>query len=234
MSFGSIRHRLILFDNDGTLNTQFSCWRYIQQPLGLFEPQGRQLLEDHLKGKMDYEEFSRRTVAMWKGIKIDEILKIIDKIPLRDGALEALNYFRKHGYKVCTVSSGFDIWKWVFRDKYGFVFDDFLANHLVVDDDGLLTGEVEMYVTEDTPKKNKGAHLVNLADKYGINQNETIMVGDGMGDINAFKVVGISFAICPSNKEVAEAADILLNSDSLRSLLDFFNNGVFNGKYKFR
>ena len=222
-----MHHRLILFDNDGTLNTQFSCWRYTQGPLGIFEKGGRKLLEEHLAGMMDYEEFAARTVSLWKGLKIKDFENIIDAITLRDGALAVLNYFKSHGYKVCSVSSGFDLWKSVFERKHGFIFDDFLANHLVTDGNGLLTGKIEMLVTDDTAEKNKGEHLKKLVRKYEIPIKDTIMIGDGLGDINAFRVAGLSFAIAPTHDEVTQAVDYVIEDGNLESILKYFNNGVY-------
>jgi HAD superfamily phosphoserine phosphatase-like hydrolase len=222
-----MRHRLILFDNDGTLNTQFSCWRYIAQPIGIFEPQGRRLLEEHLNGIWNYEEFARKTVALWKGLDINVLEAIIDNISLRNGSLTVLNYFREHGYKVCAVSSGFDLWKSIFQRKYDFVFDDFLANHLVVDTDGILTGDIEIYVTDFTKGKNKGNHLKTLATKYNLDHKQIIMVGDGLGDINGFQIADISFAVAPSDNQVADAATHVIGGESLSSLLDYFNDGEY-------
>jgi len=178
---------------------------------------------------MDYEEFSKRAVALWQGLKIRDLEEIINRIPLRKGARETLMYFRENSYKVCAVSSGFDIWKSVFANKYGFIFDDFLANHLVASSDGILTGEIEMRVTDDTAGKNKGDQLSNLAKKYGFDVCETIMVGDGLGDINAFRAAGLAFAGWPANEKVAEAADHVLDGVSLEYLLKFFDNGKYIG-----
>jgi len=227
-----MRHRLILFDNDGTLNTQFSCWRYTQGSLGIFEHGGRKLLEEHLAGMMDYEEFAARTVALWKGLKIKDFEDIIDAITLRDGALATLNYFKRNGYKVSAVSSGFDLWHRVFEKKHGFIFDDFLANHLVTDDNGVLTGEIEMRVTDDTPQKNKGEQLKKLALKYEIPIEETIMIGDGLGDINAFKVAGLSFAIAPTHDEVSRASNHVIRDGNLESVLKYFHDGVYVVNYR--
>jgi len=229
-----MRHRLILFDNDGTLNTQFSCWRYTQVPLGIFDQGGRRLLEDHLEGKMDYEEFAKKTVALWKGLSIRDFEEIISKIALRDGALKVLKYFREHDYRICAASSGFDLWRDVFQNRHDFIFDDFLANHLIVDGNGVLSGEIEMNVTDDTPEKNKGEQIKKLVMKYGMTVEESIMIGDGLGDVNAFKVAGVSFAIAPTHEEVAKASDHVIIGNSLEPILEYFDNGVYIGNRVFQ
>lgn len=221
-------HKIIIFDNDGTLNTQFSCWRYLQKPLGIFEPDAHQLLRDHLAGKMDYEQFAKTNVSLWRGMKISDFENVINKIPLRDGVLECLNYFREHGYRIVCVSSGFDLWEKIFRNRYKFFFDDYLANHIVIDSQGIITGELIVNVTDDTPSLNKGKQLRKMCEKYSIQPEQTIMVGDGTGDIKAFDVAGLSFAINPTHDEVAQAADHILDGESLIPLLDYFSDGVYN------
>jgi len=111
---------------------------------------------------MNYEEFCKKTVRHWKGLKISDLEEIVDRIPPRDGTIETLKFFRDSGLKVSCVSSGFDIWKSVFQRKFGFEFDDFLANHIVFDSAGVLTGEIDVNVTDDTPQKNKAEKLKKL------------------------------------------------------------------------
>ena len=204
------------------MNTQFSCWRYIQQPLGIFEPDGKKLLEEHLANKMNYDEFSKRTVRLWKGLKISDLEQIVENIPLRDGSIETLEFFRDSGLKVSCVSSGFDIWRTVFQKKFGFEFDDYLANHIIVDANGVLTGEIDVNVTDDTPLKNKGEQLKKLCGKYNIGSEEVVMIGDGLGDIKAFELAGLSVAVNPTHVEVSEAADYTIDGHSLTGIIEIF------------
>jgi len=161
-------------------------------------------------------------------MRVDDFERVINEISLREGALDVLNYFKNHGYHVACVSSGFDFWKSVFEKKHGFIFDAFLANHVIVNENGILTGEVDVIVTDDTPLKNKGEQLKKLCGKFGINPSESIMVGDGLGDIKAFELAGLSFAVDPTHDEVAKAADHLVGNNSLAEIMDYFKDGVYN------
>jgi HAD superfamily phosphoserine phosphatase-like hydrolase len=177
---------------------------------------------------MDYEQFAKTSVSLWRGMKISDFEGVIDKIPLRDGVLECLKYFRKYGYRIVCVSSGFDFWEKIFRSRYEFSFDDYLANHIVVDGQGIITGELIVNVTDDTPSLNKGEQLLKMCRKYDVQSEQAIMVGDGIGDIKAFDLAGLSFAINPTHDEVAKAADHIVDGESLIPLLDYFSDGVYN------
>jgi phosphoserine phosphatase len=176
---------------------------------------------------MDYEEFCIQSVKLWRGISIGELEKIINEIPLREGVIEVFTYFRKHGYRIACVSSGFDIWKSVFENMHSFVFDDYLANHLVTDSKENLTGEIIVNVTDDTPLKNKAAQLKKLCRKYRLSLEEAIAVGDGLGDIKLFEVAAVSFAVKPTHDEVEQAAHHVLESSNLTEILQYFKNGIY-------
>lgn len=181
---------------------------------------------------MDYEQFCIRAVSRWKGLNHNDLLNIVNEIPLRDGTIKTLLYFREHGYNVACVSSGFDLWKTVFEIKHGFIFDDFISNHLVTGHNGELTGEIKVHVTDDTPLKNKGEHLKKLCAKYRLKPSATIMVGDGIGDINAFIESDISFAVNPTHEEVAEAADHVIDGESIIEMLSYFKGGKYFNNQK--
>jgi HAD superfamily phosphoserine phosphatase-like hydrolase len=151
---------------------------------------------------MDYEQFAKTNVSLWRGMKIRDFENVIDKIPLREGVLDCLNYFRKYEYRIVCVSSGFDLWKTIFEKRYEFFFDGYLANHIVVDSLGIITGELVVNVTDDTPSLNKGEQLLKMCEKYSIRPEQAIMVGDGMGDIKAFEIAGLSFAVNPTHDEI--------------------------------
>lgn len=195
--------------------------------MGIYEPNGRALLDDHLAKKTNYEEFTKASVKQWKGMRVADFERVINEIPLRDSALDVLNYFKNHGYRVACVSSGFDFWKSVFEKKHGFIFDEYFANHVIVDENGILTGEVDVNVTDDTPLKNKGEQLKKLCDKFNIRPDESIMVGDGLGDIKAFNLADVSFAVDPTHDEVALSADHAILGDSLSEILDYFKDGCY-------
>jgi len=48
------------------------------------------------------------------------------------------------------------------------------------------------------------------------------MVGDGLGDIKAFELAGLSIAVDPTHAEVAYAADFVIEGHSLLNIIDIF------------
>jgi phosphoserine phosphatase len=210
---------LVVFDVDGTINTEKSCWRRFHEAFGTYEPEGRELLSYHLEHRTPYDEFARRNLIMWRGRHRDEFLDVIRSTPLRDGAVEVLNYVDDRGYRTGAISSGFTFWRERLRDEFRIEFDFYRSNEIVFDDSGVCTGDIIMNTTDNVPGKDKASIIAREARKLGISLKNTVMVGDGWGDVSAMKLAGRSFCVGDVFPEVREAADECFG-ESLLPLMD--------------
>lgn len=209
---------LVVFDNDGTLNTQTSCWQYIHTGFGSYESVGRQLLEHHLEHRTPYDEYARANLVHWKGRSKKEFLDIIRAIPLRESAIEVLHFLVERGYKTGVISSGFSFWRDRFAEEYGIEFDFFCTNEIIFDANDLCTGEIEMNATDNVFGKDKAAILIRECDALGIPPERTVFVGDGWGDVGAMKLTARAYCVGDNFPEVREASEWL--GHSLKPLMD--------------
>ena len=200
---------LVVFDNDGTLNSETSCWQYTHEGFGTYESVGKKLLEHHLEHRTPYDEYARANLVHWKGHAKEKFLKIIRSIPLRDGAVEVLHYLRERGYKIGVISSGFSFWRDLFRDDWGIEFDFYCTNEILFDANDICTGEIILNTTDNVPGKDKGAIFKREVEKLGIPFDRTVMVGDGWGDVAAMKLAARAYCVGDNFPEVREASEWL-------------------------
>lgn len=213
------RFDLVVMDNDGTLNSQYSCWQYIHEAFGSYEPDGRELLEHHLKHRTPYDEYALANLAYWKGRTRGEFIEIIRSIPLREGTIDVLSYLEERGYKMGVISSGFTFWRDLFLERYDIRFSFYCANEIVFDENGVCTGGIILNTTDNVPGKDKGTIFKREVSKLGIPFERTVMVGDGWGDVAAMKLAGRSYCVGNNYPEVRETADEWLG-DSLLPLME--------------
>ena len=210
---------LIVFDNDGTLNAQTSCWRYMHEAFGTYESIGRALLEHHLEHRTPYDEYARANLVHWKGHKREEFLDVIRSIPLREKSLDVLHYLKERGYKLGIVSSGFTFWRDWFSDEHNMRFAFYCANEIIFDGRGICTGKIILNTTDNVPGKDKGSIFRREVTSLGISFERTVMVGDGWGDVAAMELAGRAYCVGENFPEVRAAADEWLG-DNLLPLMD--------------
>ncbi len=218
MSLKSL-YKLIFLDNDGTLNTERSTWEYFHRHLGTWESVGKALEEAILRDRTPYDEFARQSVASWKGIPKSKFMERLRTINIRDGALEVISAIKDSGLKIAVLSSGFSLWKDIWRER-GVEWDYYYANDLIFDKNDISTGEIEMKVTDNVPGLDKGTLVGKIQKLEGLKKEETIFIGDGWGDVTGFKKCAFGIAIDPNMDEVKQAAKYVLRADEFRKVLD--------------
>lgn len=218
---------LVVFDLDGTLTPEQSVWEYIHKALGTWEKKGEVHLKDWMDGKIEYEEFAQVDAGEWKGIDIDEIRRIVAKIPIVPGALEVIEYLKTKKCRIVIISSGLDVLTGRVADEIG--IKEHYSNKLLTGKDGRLTGKVQISVPAERPGEylthGKAGVLTNIQKKYDIPPDETITIGDSESDIPLFLRSGMSYAINNANAATRSAA-VYYASDmfSLKEqLVAFFN-----------
>ncbi len=165
-----------------------------------------------MQGKIPFEESIRQRVKKLEGIDINEINKVMEAIPLNNGAIQTANQLKKDGYMTCLITGSFDVIALRIKEKLN--LDYAFYNTLGVSD-GKLTGEVSgPLVTQD-----KIDVLRSLVDDLGITLDECAAIGDGANDLEMIKNVklGIAFNAKPILKENADAE---IKVKDLRKVLD--------------
>jgi len=205
--------RLVVFDVDGTLTRVASSWQFLHEKLGTWD-KGRRYAERFFQGAITYEDWARLDASLWAGLKLETVQKIVDDMPLTDGAREAITLLRKEGLKVVLISAGLSLVTERIKRETG--VDDSLANDLKVRN-GFLTGQVEVKVSVD----NKDAVLGHMLEKFNLRMDECAAIGDDETLIPLFEKVNLSIAFNPRSWVVEEQADIVVKGDDLRKVLPY-------------
>jgi len=204
--------KLVIFDLDGTLTQERSIWEYIHKKLRKWYGFAEEYQNLFLAGKISYEEFCERDAQVWKGMKVEELSKIVETVPFHPGVDELVNYIKQKGLKLSMVSSGLSLLsKWV-HEKYGF---DYSVSNDLLHENGILTGKVKIQVNYDK----KAEWVKKIVKQFGVNPEEVIAIGDSKGDMDMFQMVGFSIAFNSSCKDLDKIASVCIQSQNLADII---------------
>jgi len=206
--------RLICLDLDGTLVQPVNFWMELHRRYGTLE-EGKQLTERYLK--TDYEMLIREVPGrLWKGKDEKEYLTLAKSIAYMQGIEEffiALND-RFPGAPKAIISGGcYELAKRVQKD---FGIDFIFANQLVMEE-GKVSGRFHWPV--GAGKEAKACIIEGLCDDLGIRADETLMIGDSEGDIEAFKIAGTSIAFNDAPASLCAVATHTVSGNDLRDII---------------
>ena len=204
--------KLVVFDLDGTLTRERSIWEYVHIRLGKWDGFAEEYQKQFLAGKISYEEFCERDARVWKGMKVEELLEIVKTVPFHPGADELMAYLKQKEMKLSVVSSGLSILSdWV-HQKYGF---DYSVSNDLLQENGVLTGKVKIQVYYDK----KAAWVKRILERFHVKPEEAIAIGDSLGDIDMFQMVGFSIAFNSSCRDLDRIASACIPSQNLADII---------------
>jgi phosphoserine phosphatase len=207
------RHfKLALFDLDGTLTRERSAWEYLHRRLGVWEGNAERYQEAFLRGEIDYYRFCELDAAVWKGMKVSAVGRILGEIPLYEGIEGLVGYLKSRGVKLGIISSGLSLLCDGIREKYG--FDYAVANELGMTD-GVLDGTIRIHVHYDQ----KAKWVREAQRRFQARREEILAVGDSSGDITLFQMAGFSIAFNSRSPRLEEIAHLSIRSSDLRDLI---------------
>lgn len=204
--------KLALFDLDGTLTRERSAWEYIHRRLGVWEGNAEKYQESFLRGEIDYYRFCELDAAVWKGMEVPAVQRILREIPLYEGIEELVGYLKSRGVKLGIISSGLSLLSDWMREKYG--FDYAVANELGMTD-GVLDGTIRIHVHYDQ----KAKWVREAQRQFKARKEEILAVGDSSGDITLFQMAGFSIAFNSRSARLDEIAHLSIRSPDLRDLI---------------
>lgn len=141
-----------------------------------------------MRGELDFQQSFRRRVGLLKGLKEEALERVIERIPLTDGAERLVGTLKRLGYKTAILSGGFTFFGRVLQERLG--IDYLHANTLDVRD-GVVTGEVAGEIVDGA---RKAFYLKKLAEEQGLSLEQTIAVGDGANDLPMLRLAGLGIA----------------------------------------
>jgi len=186
--------KLAAFDLDGTVLEHNSSWVAIHRHFGT-EHNGAASLRLYTEGKIDYREFMRRDISSWpKGVKREEIVRVLSDYRVRREAPEVFKELRERGIQTALVTSGIDI---LARDVASDLeIDHWVANGLRFDRYGKL---LPKGVGRVDPTRKDIAYQ-RLLWRIGVPSKKTIAVGDTIYDLAFLKSAALGFMLAHTTR----------------------------------
>jgi phosphoserine phosphatase len=178
--------RLIVFDMDSTL-IQAEVIDELAEVHGV-GAQVKQITEEAMNGRINFDESLRRRVAMLKGLEETKLKQVLERLPLTEGAEDFIRTVKSLGYKVAVISGGFSYFANAFKDRLGL---DYAFSNELDFKDGKLTGEVKQPIVN---AEYKAMLLKMLAQQLQINLEQVVAIGDGANDLPMLSVAGLGIA----------------------------------------
>jgi phosphoserine phosphatase len=181
--------RVAVFDMDGTLLEEKSCWGVLHRRYGT-EEVGMRGLELYSRGALGYEDWMRMDVSAWpKGLRLSEVDDALSNYTLKEGARETVGKLRGAGVEVAMITAGLDVLARRVASDLG--IKHWLANSLKTDGSGRLTGEGVGVVEPSRKELALAALLMRLSRK----RSETIAVGDSVYDLSILRAARVGFLL---------------------------------------
>ena len=178
------------------------------------ESEVSKITQQAMEGKLDFETALKQRVALLKGTSVEEINRIVQKIPIMEGAEETIAELKNRGYKIATISGSFENIAQRLKD----VLDlDYTFSNTLEEDEGFLTGEVSGPLVVGS----KGDVLAKIMDIEKLSSEECAAVGDGANDISMLEKAGLGVAF-NAKPVLKQSADIIVEKKDLRELLNVF------------
>lgn len=206
--------RLAILDVDGVLKESPDPYTFLHRHFGT-EEAGARHLSDFLAGRITYYQFAQLDAGAWQGQAVDEVKSVLRTNPYDSGAQELAQGLKERGIPAILLSSGFDLH--VEDIATDLDADEYQCNGLC-HEDGRLTGEMVVRV----PWGGKGPIVRAMLQRWDVDPDQCITVGDSAADIPAFQEVGYAVAVRPRSPAVSEAAQLTL--PDLRGVLEFIDS----------
>jgi phosphoserine phosphatase len=212
--------RLIAFDFDETLSERRQI-DVIAEHFGFSEE-----LSGVWERVLPRYEMSAIVASFLRGLKLDEIIKIVKKIPLVIGAPETIRTLKERGFVACVISDGYI--QTISAAMRGLPIDFIVANELE-ENGGVLTGRIKMplgWAKNDGCLKHsvcKLRSLKNMAELAGVRIEDAVAVGNGQIDACMVEAAGLGIAFNPNSSKLIEVADIVIKEKDLRKILKFID-----------
>jgi phosphoserine phosphatase len=211
-----MKYKFVAFDLDGVLVNTFSSWVWMHK---YFNVNNDHSLYAYQRGEIDYGEFMRRDIALWlennNDLTISDVAEILSKVPTMKGAKEVVAELKEKNIQTAIISCGIKVLANRIAEDFG--IDFVVANGIVADESGKLTGEG----TLEIELADKGQPLQTLLEKNGIKKENSAAVGNSYGDASMFAVCGLGIAFNPEDDITKDTADVIVVSDDLREILKY-------------
>ena len=201
---------LVIFDVDGVFKQVVDPYMLLHRHFGTAEEGQRHFLAFR-KGHITYHEFAQLDAWSWRGRAVAEAKRILRNTPYMPGAFETAQGLRERGIPFVLLSSGFDL-------NVEDVAADLGAHawhcNILHRNRGRIVGRMTVRV----PYGGKGPIVRDILQRWGVDPNRALVVGDSETDIRMFEQARHAVAVRPRSEAVSKSAEI-----TLPDLTDFLN-----------
>ena len=202
--------KLIVFDLESTLLEDFSLKDFLEKIKGELKSIDNTIrFLDYDKGRM---EAVVGNAKMLMGIPVRDLERFGAILRLSPGSSELIRVLKSMGFKIAILSSGFDLFVKKILQEAG--VDYAFSNTLQIDENDMVTGELEEPVITDDTKEEILEFIMNVEK---ISRDQVIAIGDGSTRSHFIKNAGLSIAFKPDEKSIK--TDGFLSSDQIINLL---------------
>ena len=208
--------KVISLDLDGVLFDGSSAAYAIAQHVGL-KDQYDALFQRMAQEEMSLKDSVKVGAMIWKGRSIDATYHyLVKQLPLMEGAAETVTTLKKWGYEVGCISSGVSQF---FMEPLTRRLDlDFAYSNKLGSENEIHDGTVQFIM--GGPEK--ATTIWQYTQIKGHQPGTIASVGNGLNDIDLFKISAFSVAFNPVDQRVSDAASVTVDSKDLRAILPYF------------
>jgi len=202
--------KLVVFDLESTLLEDFSLKDFLETIKGELKSIDNTIrFFDDDKGQL---EAMVGNAKMLKNIPARDLERFNAILRLSPGSTELIRVLKSMGFKIAILSSGFDLFVKKILQEAG--VDYAFSNTLQVDENDIVTGELEEPVITDGTKEEILEFIMNVEK---ISRDQVIAIGDGSSRSHFIKNAGLSIAFKPGEKSIK--TDGFLSSNQIINLL---------------
>lgn len=213
--------KLIAFDMDNTILQG----RFIDTCAKKFGFEA--VLQDIRASEQDGIVQSKQIANLLKGKQINELLEVLDEIPIVSDAQFTVEELIKRGFIVGIISDSYDFVTNHIKNKLGMHFA--LSNELEFSK-SICTGEMKIpsffFNNRDSICKHsicKTNALLSINKKYHIMRENTIAIGDSINDLCMIREAGVGVAFNSKDGLMNYHADIKIEEQNFAQLLQITN-----------
>lgn len=163
-----------------------------------------------------------RSAALFQGRNLAELLEVADGIPVTPDIRHVIRELKRRGYICGLITDGFECVANHMKNKLGADFAFANRMHLV---HSVATGEITVPDYFLTGKNGNAQYcksniLRYISEKYHIQSQNIIYVGNGETDAELLQDAGIGVAYHPQYVEAATVSDKVIEDNCMAPLLD--------------